>query len=100
MITYEKWQNSGKDFHRFVSGCDYPENYKKTLAHNMAGPVEIDEELYMYFLGVLPPFFISLGFQCSEPVYSGTFDTFTESGGRYWYHGHGPRNATWIRRKE
>ncbi len=96
MITYKQWSSSGKDFHKFVSGHDYPECYKKTMAVNMPEPVEIDEDIYMYFLEVLPPFFITGGFQCSEPVYAGSFDTFTEKDGRYWYHGHGPRGGKWL----
>lgn len=96
MITHKQWTESGKDFHKFVSGHDYPECYKKTLDVNMPEPVEIDEEIYLYFLEVLPPFFITGGFQCSEPVYSGSFDTFTEKGGRYLYHGHGPKGGKWL----
>lgn len=96
MITHKQWTESGKDFHKFVSGHDYPECYKKTLSVNMTEPVEIDEEIYLYFLEVLPPFFITGGFQCSEPVYSGSFDTFTEKDGRYWYHGHGPKGGKWL----
>ncbi len=96
MITYKQWSSSGKDFHKFVSGHDYPECYKKTMAVNMPEPVEIDEDIFMYFMEVLPPFFITGGFQCSEPVYSGSFDTFTEKDGVYWYHGHGPRGGKWL----
>jgi hypothetical protein len=96
MITNKQWSSSGKDFHKFVSGHDYPECYKKTMAVNMPEPVEIDEDIFMYFMEVLPPFFITGGFQCSEPVYSGSFDTFTEKDGVYCYHGHGPRGGKWL----
>ena len=96
MITYKQWSSSGKDFHKFVSGHDYPECYKKTVALNMPEPVEIDEDIFMYFMEVLPPFFITGGFQCSEPVYSGSFDTFTEKDGVYRYHGHGPKGGKWL----
>lgn len=96
MLTNEQWTLSRKTFSEFISGREYPECYSETLYSKMKEPVEVDEEIYMYFLEVLPPFYIRNGFQCSEPVYSGSFDTFTEKDGRYWYHGHGPKGGKWL----
>lgn len=96
MITYKEWTLSRKGFSEFVSGREHPECYRETLYSKMKEPVEVDEETYLYFLEVLPPFFITGGFQCSEPVYSGSFDTFTKKDGRYLYHGHGPKGGKWI----
>lgn len=96
MLTNKQWTESRKGFSEFVSGREYPECYSETLYIKMKELVEVDEEIYMYFLEVLPPFFITGGFQCSEPLYAGSFDTFTEKDGRYWYHGHGPRGGKWL----
>ena len=96
MITYKGWSGTCKGFSELVSGKKYPDCYRETLYDRMNGPVEVDEEMYEYFRSVLPPFGIKNGFQCSEPVYSGSFNTFTEKDGRYWYHGHGPRGAAWL----
>lgn len=96
-VTEKEWLESKTDFSKFISGKDYPDNYEATLFKNMVEPIEVDEEIYMYFMECLPPIGIKNGFQNSEAVCWGTFNTFTKHGNRYFYHGHGPRGGDWVK---
>ena len=96
MKTKEMWDKSGKSFHAFISGEDSQEKYRQTLFSQMKEPVEVDEEIYDYYLCALPAIPIMKGFQCSEPVLSDTYDTFTQYDGKFLYHGHGPKYAEWV----
>lgn len=84
--TMAEWNVNGVDFTKYVEDYD-----------------EIDEELYNYFMDVLPPMslrttqgFVDCGFQCSEPydiVYDNegnghnTYSTFGKKNGKYYYMG-------------
>lgn len=96
-VTITDWRASKHDWHTFISKRIYPDNYPYTRYDSLPEPVEIDEELYYYFRECLPPFEIPRGFQNSEDVAGGTYDTFTKKGNRYFYHGHGPMGAEWLK---
>lgn len=65
-----------------------------TLEEYLITGDEVDEELYYYFLEVLPPAYMSRGvFQVGEPYSHNEenkplYDTFQEVAGRYYYRGH------------
>lgn len=73
--TYQKWENSGKNFDAFINPMD-----------------EVDEEMFMYFLEVLSPQFqIRNIFQSCESVCEDQgcafYGTFQQIGERYFYLG-------------
>lgn len=73
-------------------------DWHTTLEEYLKPNDEIDEELYYYFLEVLPPTFYSNGvFQPDEPYSHNSkneplFNTFQQKGDRYFYMGHLPTN--------
>jgi hypothetical protein len=76
MKTLAQWNGSKLNFTDFVNDGD-----------------EIDEEMYDYFLGVVPPEYSKEGiFCCGEPsnhdrIGNPMYDTFKCVGDRYWYCG-------------
>jgi len=76
MKTMEQWNGSKIDFSKFASPGD-----------------EIDDEIYFYFLGVLPPRkMMSFGFLVGEPARhnengEAMFDAFYESPSSQYYYG-------------
>jgi len=77
MKTMKDWESKGGDFGQYVSPKD-----------------EIDEDLYSYFMEVLPPRTMRrYGFLCGEPAShnnagEGVYDSFYETyEGRFFYGG-------------
>ena len=73
-------------------------DWHTTLEEYLKPNDEIDEEMYWYFLGVLPPVMSYKGiFQPDEPWSHNSkgqplYDTFEKIGERYFYRGHLPTN--------
>jgi hypothetical protein len=57
IITKKLWMESKKDFKTFID--EYYDDQSEQL--------EIDDELYYYWLGVLPPIYQDGYWLCSEP---------------------------------
>ncbi len=80
MKTMEMWNESKVDFGKFINNGD-----------------EIDEELYDYFLGVVPPYEMGSGyFLLGEPYDTDKagnllFDKFTHKRDKFYYEGLVPR---------
>ena len=77
MKTMEQWNGSKLDFSRFAQPGD-----------------EIDDEIYFYFLGVLPPRKMTrFGFMVGEPMShdieqnAPTFDSFYENPSNKYFYG-------------
>ena len=76
MKTYEEWEKSGKDLHEFLQVGDV-----------------VDDEMYGYFLGVLPPACCSsrcvqIGEPYSHDAGGPLFATLEKQNGQWIYTGH------------
>lgn len=76
MKTYQDWMKSGKDLHDFLQVGDV-----------------VDEEMYFYFLEVLPPACMSsqciqIGEPYSHDEGGPLFDTLEKQNGQWVYAGH------------
>jgi len=79
--TMENWDASKLDFRKFMDQFPIDDSLM----------VEVDEEIYYYFLGVVPPSAVSNdGFLCGEPTCHNrtgkpVYDAFIKSGDRFFY---------------
>jgi hypothetical protein len=91
MATIQEWTNTKKPFHEFISGkSDF-----FTAIEYLQGKfsILIDEEIYYYFLGCVPPKKREKNsFFSGEPVTWGKYDFFYIENNQYFYGGILPLN--------